>query len=611
MEKGLFIIRGEKNNRLCGITDYNVTSFTIPSTVDIIEKRSFKGCSLTEITIPDNVTTINEGAFSNCRKLTKVKMSKSVKMIAKNTFADCTSLREITLHESLRQIGERAFCRCSSLRMIRIPNGVTSIGKECFKDCRLESIVLPNSIEKIGFSCFSGCNFLKEVYIRVSDPKSLIVGDLVFDKKTNYQRILYVPFPPAYNQHVLKDYFKEIKRESNAEYTDVVVSGMRDMYLIIEEIETLLEPKEYYIVVEMAGKPDLPESQLYLKSKIKEIIKSEKYKQILSLYNGKKYWSIMRLMNEKQWPFEMIIRYAGKPDVKIFDFPKILPITLWLYSDERIREVEHNEAFISDIERYNYIRKSCFSDTDLRRRGWVERMIESIEYDIKQGDTKYYDKIRIWDIEDSELFHDLQKEYEAIFQNNWREEQLIEQGLTKYAIRKFAHGIRKIINQESFYPKQEIKKIIQSKIYKDYIKMRSDTESMLKLCLSGEITTNELLEDIIIEIPEIPEEELIDFCINSEYFNDDFSFDGFISCCIGIIRHDLTDYTKICYNINDYIKRRVSYSDIQKVIDNFHDRLQEKINDAIISRFGWNSSKERKRFWEKANQMYNDEPEEK
>jgi hypothetical protein len=112
-------------------------------------------------TIPDSVTSIEDRAFSGCRRLTSITLPDGVTSIGDWAFDDCRRLTSITIPDGVTRIGEQTFYKCRSLTSITIPNGVTRIGHCAFSDCsRLTSITIPNSVTSIGWGAFYGCTRL-------------------------------------------------------------------------------------------------------------------------------------------------------------------------------------------------------------------------------------------------------------------------------------------------------------------------------------------------------------------------------------------------------------------------------------------------------------------
>ena len=174
----------------------NLTSITIPGSVETIENEAFKGCenlkevhildgvkeieegrfytsgvfagctNLTSVTIPGSVEKIGSGAFRGCENLKEVNILEGVKRISDRAFADCTNLTSITIPESVEEIGYNAFIDCTSITSVTIPGSVEEIGSGAFQNCTsITSVTIPGSVEEIQDCIFAKCKNLKEVNI--------------------------------------------------------------------------------------------------------------------------------------------------------------------------------------------------------------------------------------------------------------------------------------------------------------------------------------------------------------------------------------------------------------------------------------------------------------
>ncbi len=122
--------------------------------------------TITELEIQDSVTSIGNGAFDDCLKLTSVTIPSSVTSIGNSAFSWCTALTSVTIPSSVTSIGHFAFYYCESLTSVTIPSSVTSIGNYAFSGCsKLASVTIPNSVTSIGFGSFQDCTSLTSVTI--------------------------------------------------------------------------------------------------------------------------------------------------------------------------------------------------------------------------------------------------------------------------------------------------------------------------------------------------------------------------------------------------------------------------------------------------------------
>ena len=140
----------------------NLTSVSIPATVETIGEGAFYACGLTELTIPEGVTVLETWAFNSNTQLSTLLLPDTLTTIGVAPFANCSSLANVTIPDSVTSIGDYAFYGCTSLTSITIPDSVTSIGSEAFYGCTsLTSVTILNPICVIGDSnsdVFNGCS---------------------------------------------------------------------------------------------------------------------------------------------------------------------------------------------------------------------------------------------------------------------------------------------------------------------------------------------------------------------------------------------------------------------------------------------------------------------
>lgn len=91
----------------------------MPSTLKIMEDRTFEGTRISRILFNDALMTMDKACFKDCQYLMgTVTWPKSCKRIPENTFENCTLLSGLVIHKDVAVIGDEAFLRCTNLTSI-------------------------------------------------------------------------------------------------------------------------------------------------------------------------------------------------------------------------------------------------------------------------------------------------------------------------------------------------------------------------------------------------------------------------------------------------------------------------------------------------------------
>lgn len=173
-----------------------ITSVTIPASVEIIKDSAFYGCSnlktvtfakgsklreignnafrtcssLSKITLPETLESIGYYAFDECSALTTMNIPASVTSIEFNAFNDCTSLQTVDIKCTV--LGEYMFENCTALTKVTLADGLKSISRGSFYKCKkLTDITIPDSVETISSFAFCNCESLSNVHISTSCTK--------------------------------------------------------------------------------------------------------------------------------------------------------------------------------------------------------------------------------------------------------------------------------------------------------------------------------------------------------------------------------------------------------------------------------------------------------
>ena len=179
------------DDKTCEVAGYksastDVTNLYIPEkvkyssiTFTVTRIANLRG-QLVSVTIPNSVTSIGDGAFSNCQKLTSIDIPNSVTSLGAYAFFECYALSSVRLSNSITSIGNSTFKGCESLTSIVIPASVTSIGDNAFNACRhLSSVDIPNSVTEIRYYAFNYCRDLSSVRLP-SSLKTIYPGAFMY-----------------------------------------------------------------------------------------------------------------------------------------------------------------------------------------------------------------------------------------------------------------------------------------------------------------------------------------------------------------------------------------------------------------------------------------------
>lgn len=94
-------------NRLIKV-DPELTEYTIPSNITVIEGAAFRDSKIKELVVPDGVTTLGIGAFAHSA-IEHISLPETLMSIGADAFSNCTNLTELTIPKNILQIGADAF----------------------------------------------------------------------------------------------------------------------------------------------------------------------------------------------------------------------------------------------------------------------------------------------------------------------------------------------------------------------------------------------------------------------------------------------------------------------------------------------------------------------
>ena len=150
----------------------NITSVSLPSSVNLIEDQAFVNCSkMTTVNIPDGVPKLGYNTFAGCFALVGITIPSSVTLVDDSAFSACKALASITIPPTVTSMGHSVFYDCNALANVTLSPNVATIGQYQFFSCdSLVSITIPASVASIDRNAFQGCFMLGEANFKGNAP---------------------------------------------------------------------------------------------------------------------------------------------------------------------------------------------------------------------------------------------------------------------------------------------------------------------------------------------------------------------------------------------------------------------------------------------------------
>lgn len=252
-------------------------TMTISNSVTTVKQYAFGQCrALEAVVIGTKVSDIGLGAFSQCGSLESIKVEgenttydsrgdcnaiihtrtnelvrgcrntvipNTVTSIENGAFGDCKGLEFVSIPNSVTKVGQGAFGSCADLKTVAIGSSVASIAKYTFMNClALERVVIGGSVASIGEQAFLNCYNLATIVVKATTPPTCGIG--VFANVPNATCKLAVPEGSS-DHYKAADTWKDFaniktiegsgKCGANIEWTldsdgDLLIIGEGDMY---------------------------------------------------------------------------------------------------------------------------------------------------------------------------------------------------------------------------------------------------------------------------------------------------------------------------------------------------------------------------------------------
>ena len=142
-----------------GITSIDVIGTEVPN-------ACFRGCkNLKEISNQERIYSMGAFAFSGCDNLEEFDIY-NLGTIPPEAFSNCKRLKKVRLGTGVRTIESRAFYKCNNLTDVNLPDTIETIKKEAFRECNsITSITIPANLKSFGDAAFSFMDSLQNINV--------------------------------------------------------------------------------------------------------------------------------------------------------------------------------------------------------------------------------------------------------------------------------------------------------------------------------------------------------------------------------------------------------------------------------------------------------------
>lgn len=201
------VLYNKKKDKLIKCPEGYEENLTISIGVKKIGSYAFYGTKMNQIVLPEGIEEIEEAAFRDCKKLTKILLPKSLRLFGhdaefQSPFRNCTSLKRIEVNSGNKYFyskdgilfrknteshSTRIMCYPAARegKTYSVPKGI-GVSDYCFDSCvNLKKIVIPEGIDTLYNICVNCKNITVEIPKSVKHfPTSEHTGDFAWFKNS-------------------------------------------------------------------------------------------------------------------------------------------------------------------------------------------------------------------------------------------------------------------------------------------------------------------------------------------------------------------------------------------------------------------------------------------
>ena len=134
---------------------------------------SFFSKNLKQVDIGNLVTTIGNDAFYGCTELTNVTIGSAVTSIGNSAFSGCGNINELTWNA--KRCSSNGNMTTANIDRVSIGEDVEVLPSYFVQNSKITEVTIPNAVTSIGSSAFSGCTGLTTINIQNS-----VIGSSMF-----------------------------------------------------------------------------------------------------------------------------------------------------------------------------------------------------------------------------------------------------------------------------------------------------------------------------------------------------------------------------------------------------------------------------------------------
>lgn len=181
--------------------------------ITIIDKNipfaCFRGCkNISKINNQEYIYNLGSFAFSGCENLEEIDIVYS-NIISAEAFSNCKKLKKVRLNLGIQQINSRAFYNCYSLSDINLPESLSIVKKEAFRNCHsIKKITIPSNLKTFEDGAFSYMDSLETIDVSPRNKTFITPDHKILINQMQQKLVLYASGCKDKN-YTLRDYVLE------------------------------------------------------------------------------------------------------------------------------------------------------------------------------------------------------------------------------------------------------------------------------------------------------------------------------------------------------------------------------------------------------------------